>query len=189
MPPMRILLVAPHLGDAHAVESALVEEGHTVVTCTDDVGEPCRGVSHHDECPLESSVDLAVLTPSDPAARTLAEMGAICAARHRVGVVELDVSKPSNRSLYELADDAEREICDGYVATVTDLIRAVHPVEPFDVAISRSDQDVRVRVTLHFNADPITVTGIADRARAAVRRHDRFARVIDVSVVQPARLN
>ena len=181
---MKILLVARQAADAGEVHAALVGEGHTVVTCTDGDGAPCRGVSHFDDCPLESAVDIAVLTPSPNATRSLEEMGSICAARHRVGVIEIDMTQPGDRSIYDLADDAETAICATYADRVTEMLREAFPSGQFDVAVNRCDRDVRVRVTLGFTATPIMITAIADRARAGVRRHDRFATVIDVSVVQ-----
>jgi hypothetical protein len=54
--------------------------------------------------------------------------------------------------------------------------------QQFDVQVERHDRDVHVRVKLGFDASAVTVSAIADRARAGVRRHDRFAQVIDVSV-------
>jgi len=179
---MRILLVADHLDDARAVERSLSEDGHTVTTCNDRFGGPCRSVVDLDDCPLESSMDLAVVARSPHGRRGIEEMGSVCAARHRVGVVEIDPSVPDDRSIYDLADAAEREICHGYAQTVIATLREVLQDDAFDVQVLRHDRDVRVRVALGFDASPTTVSSIADRARAGVRRHDRFAQVIDVSV-------
>lgn len=183
---MKILLVADHPDDAKAVQASLLTDGHTVTTCNDRHGGPCRGVSQLDDCPLEASVDLAVIARSAHERRGIGEMGAVCAARHRVGVVEIDPSEPDDRSLYDLADLAEQQICHDYAATITDLLRQVMPDEPFEVSVRRRDRDVHVTVKLGFAASAIVVSSVADRARAGVRRHDRFAQVIDVSVLQTA---
>jgi len=45
---------------------------------------------------------------------------------------------------------------------------------------------VHVSVLVNCRLDVLTVSAVADRARAGVRRHDRFAQVIDVAVVQGA---
>ena len=186
MAPMKILLVANHPDDALAVEQALTSVGHTVATCNDDHGGPCRGVAHLEECPLDSSVDLAVIARSPEMRRGIEEMGSVCAARQRVGVVELDPTSPADHSLYDLADAAEARICREYEATVEDMVRQTSPDAPFSVTVKRHDRDVHVRLDLGFKASPLGPTALAARARAGVRRHDRFARVIDVSVVQGA---
>ncbi len=179
---MRILLVADHPDDARAVEASLTVDGHTVTTCNDRFGGPCRGVEHFDDCPLESSVDLAVIARSSHGRRGIEEMGSVCASRHRVGVVEIDPSVPDDRSIYELADAAEHDICRGYAAAVHETVQDMLGDEPFDVHVTRRDRDVHVWIRLGFEASPMTVSAVADRARAGARRHDRFAKVIDVSV-------
>ncbi|MFN8020313.1 MAG: response regulator [Acidimicrobiales bacterium] len=181
---MKILLVADHPDDARAVEAALTGDGHTVTTCNDRFGGPCRGVAHLDDCPLESSVDLAVVARSPHGRRGIEEMGSVCAARHRVGVVEIDPSVPDDRSIYDLADAAEHEICLGYAKSVDETVRELLVEQPFEVQVGRHDRDVHVKVQLGFAATPVTVSAVADRARAGVRHHDRFAQVIDVSVRQ-----
>ncbi len=153
---MKILLVADHTDDARVVRASLTGDGHTVTTCNDRSGGPCRGVEHLDDCPLESSVDLAVVARSPHGRRGIEEMGSVCAARHR--------------------------ICRGYAARVATSIHELLQEQSFDVRISRHDRDVHVWIALGFAASPTTVGAVADRARAGVRRHDRFAQVIDVSV-------
>ncbi|MEN9504366.1 MAG: hypothetical protein RI958_292 [Actinomycetota bacterium] len=184
MAPMKIMLVANHPDDALALERALVDEGHSVATCHDDQGAPCRGVAQPDSCPLESSVDLTVIARASGQPRGLDEIGAVCSARHRIGVVEIDPGAPSDLALYELADAAEELICRDYERSVTDTIREIQPDLSMQVAVRRHDRDVRVRVVLRTAAGPLEITAIADRARSGVRRHDRFAQIIDVAVLQ-----
>ncbi len=185
---MKILLVADHPDAASAVERSLREEGHTVTSCNDADGGPCRGVTELATCPLESSVALAVVARAAQTRRGLGEMGSVCATRHRVGVVEIDPEAPHDRSIYDLADEAEAGVRREYVATIRQMLGEMplpsgSAAADIEVAIDRFDGDVRVRLRLPFRATPIEVTAIADRTRAAVRRHDRFARIIDVSVL------
>ncbi len=184
---MRILLVATRPDDATAVETMLVGDGHSVTTCTDSAGRPCRGAEDFDECPLESSVDVTVIARGAGVEQGLAEMGALCAVRHRVGVISIDPDHPTDRSLYDMVDEVERELCADYESTVSELIApAVPPGSQAAVRVLRRDRDVQVSVLLSGRSDAITNAAIADRARAGVRRHDRFANVIDVAVVQSA---
>jgi hypothetical protein len=183
---MKILLVANHPDDARSVESALTEAGHSITTCNDDQGGPCRGVSQLDSCPLESSVDVAVVARSPHSHRGLEEMGAICAARHRIGVVEIDASCPSDQSIYDLSDAAERAICHDYERTIMSTLREAMPDDFLEVEVRRHDRDVQVLVTVAPGATTHEITAVADRARAGVRRHDHFAQRIDVSVRRSA---
>jgi hypothetical protein len=184
---MRILLVATRPEDATAVESTLLGEGHTVTTCSDGNGGPCRGTEHVEQCPLESSVDLAVIARGQGVEPGLLEMGATCAVHHRVGVVEIDPADPPLESLYDLADAAEAAVVAEYEQSVRDLIHRALPAGTVPaVVVTRRDQDVHVSVLVDRRLDALTVSAVADRARAGVRRHDRFAKVIDVAVVQGA---
>jgi hypothetical protein len=54
------------------------------------------------------------------------------------------------------------------------------------IDVTRRDLDVHVSVLVDRRLDALTVSAVADRARAGVRGHDRFAKVIDVAVVQGA---
>lgn len=183
---MRILLVASRPEDAEAVEASLLEHGHTVTSCQDADGSPCRGLVHHELCPLETSVDVAVVARPDGVEPTLAEMGAICAARHRVGVVHIDPTDVRTDALYQLADAAELDVCAAYEAAVRVRLAQVLPasIDPV-ITVTRRDQDVEISLLLDQPVDQLTVAALADRARAGVRGHDPYARVIDVAVVQP----
>jgi hypothetical protein len=184
---MRILLVATRPEDATAVESTLLDEGHTVTTCFDGHGGPCRGAKDVEQCPLESSVDLAVIARAPGVEPGLLEMGATCAVHHRVGVIEIDPADPPIDSLYDLADAAEAAVVADYERSVRDLVeRALPPGAVAVIDVTRRDLDVHVSVLVDRRLDVLTVSAIADRARAGVRRHDRFAQVIDVAVVQGA---
>jgi hypothetical protein len=193
---MKILFVADRADDARAIESLLVGEGHDVTTCHDSSGGPCRGVDDFDDCPLESSMDLAVVARPPHGRRGIEEMGSVCAARHRVGVVEIDPSNPDVRSIVDLADAAEREICLGYAAAVTRAVGELLSDDAFEVAVTRQRRRVSVVISMRSggpssSSRPIsattisatTISAIADRARAGARRHDRAAQVIDVAVV------
>lgn len=183
---MRILLVASRPEDARAVETSLLDEGHTVTSCQDADGGPCRGLHHHELCPLETSVDVAVVARADSDVATLAEMGAICAARHRIGVVQIDPADPRTDSLYHLADVAERKVCAAYEAAVRVRLAQVLPegLDPV-VTVTRRDADIEVSLLLDREVDHLVAAAMADRARAGVRGYDPYARVIDVAVVPP----
>jgi hypothetical protein len=189
---MRILLLASRPEDAQAVEASLLDDGHTVASCQDADGGPCRGLrhhglEHHEGCPLESSVDVAVIARSHGTEPTMAEMGAVCAARHRVGVIRVDPADPRTDSLYELADAAERAVCAAYEASIRLHLARAQPEAPEPiVSVTRHDTDVQVSLVLDRQIDRFLTGALADRARAAVRDYDPYARVIDIVVVPPS---
>lgn len=179
---MKVLLIesSPSVGDE--VRKQLGAEGHEVFHCAHEDGGPCRGVDNHAECPLEQSVDLAILTRPAAASHTLAEMGSVCAERHRVPLVVVDPA--------ELADElptvsvahavAQRVVESGFAAVVRREISHL----PTVVDVRRLADRVVVHVQIPASQDtPAARSAAADRARFAVRTHDPFVQTIDVSVV------
>lgn len=87
---MKLLLIESTPGNANEINASLLADGHEVVTCADEHGGPCRGIDRHVECPMESHIDLTIVAREAGSAHTLAEMGSVCATRHRVPMVEVD---------------------------------------------------------------------------------------------------
>ncbi|MFZ4719797.1 MAG: hypothetical protein ACOYMR_10250 [Ilumatobacteraceae bacterium] len=179
---MKLLLIESTPGNATAIQSDLVADGHEVVSCHDDHGGPCRGVQHHADCPMEQHLDMAIVTRDPRATHTLHEMGSVCAAQHRVPLVEVDPQ--------DVADDlpsvqvahavATRRVEAGYAAAVRQELGNL----PAIVDVRRDLK--RVHVTVQVPASVATasrLSAVADRARFAAREHDPFVSGIDVSVV------
>ena len=86
---MRILMLESHPGVGDAAVAMLTEGGHTIERCeAGDRRYPCRGLAGEGACPLDEYVDVAVLA-QEPGVDYL-EHGAVCAARGRVPVVEIE---------------------------------------------------------------------------------------------------
>jgi hypothetical protein len=179
---MKLLLIESTPGNATAIESELVAEGHEVLTCTDEHGGACRGAEHHRDCPMEQHIDMAIVTRTPSAVHTLAEMGSVCATRHRVPIVTVDPS--------EMADDmpsvavanavATRRVEAGYATAVRNELGHLAAI----VDVRREPN--RIHVTVQVPASDGTsakVSAVADRARHAVREHDPFVGGIDIVVV------
>ena len=185
---MRILLVADDVDDGLAVDAALTADGHDVSSCNDEFGGPCRGLDHIEACPLEHHVDLAVVARAANTRRGLGEMGSLCATRHRVGVIEIDPGQPSGESIAGLHAQAERGICHAYERTIIEALRTSGESEGVFITVARNRGEVRVMVSADAGRSArmssSDVAALADRVRDATRRHDRFARSIDVSVVR-----
>lgn len=184
---MKVLLIESAPGAAGSLAHQLVDEGHTVVSCNDDHGGPCRGVSDHVDCPLHEHVDLAVVARRQGAVATLNEMGSVCASQRRVPIVEVDPASVADEmpSVEVAGAVAARRVEAGYVAAVRHEIALVAPDVHPDVSVHRSPGRVHVTLDLAAGTTP-TASALADRARHAVRTYDPFVAGIDVSVVTHA---
>jgi len=179
---MRLLLIESAPGNAHQIRADLLHEGHDVLSCDDGHGGPCRGVDHHEDCPLERHVDMAIVARTQSDAHTLAEMGSVCAQRHRVPLVEVDP--------FDVADDmpsvavanalATRRVEATYAAAVRAELR--HLAAIVDVRRAPNRIHATVQVPASQGATGQQVAAIADRARHALREHDQFVGQIDVAV-------
>jgi len=178
---MRVLLVESTPGNGAGTAAWLQRNGHETATCFDPPhGLACRGVENHDDCPLSRHADLAVLVSDlDSGTRTLTEMGAVCALRHRVRLVELvepddaELDAELDAIIGNAADDAL-----GYEWAVEAALS-----EDTTVQVTRSSDRVHVQLGLAPGTPRERVPMIVDRANRAVRAYDPFVKVIDVAVM------
>ncbi|MEA3186009.1 MAG: hypothetical protein QOC57_757 [Ilumatobacteraceae bacterium] len=178
---MDVLLIESSPGIASTLQHRLIRDGHDVVSCNDSDGGPCRGVESSESCPLDRHVDIAVLARERGAAPSLNEMGSVCALRHRVPMLTLypgDEFGPGV-STEVAAAVAQREVEAGYVAAIRRQLG--HVVG--QITVVREHSRIHVTLTVAEIASARAMSMIADRARQAVREHDRHTPVVDVSVV------
>ena len=178
---MKLLLIESSVGDGTAIGAHLAAAGHDVLSCTDEHGGPCRGIDRHADCPLEQHIDLAIVARDPAGPRTLAEMGSVCATRHRVPMVELDPQQVdgelSNVTVASALAKHTTELA--YVTAVRDELSHL----PAIVDVDRTPHRIQVNVQVPARYDsPQKLSAIADRARHAVRQHDPYVKSIDVSV-------
>lgn len=178
---MKLLLIESTPGNASEIGAHLTAEGHDVVACADEHGGPCRGVTTHADCPLEGHIDLTIVAREAGSAHTLAEMGSVCASRHRVPMVEVD---PSNviddlPSVTVATAVAKRGVEAGFAAAIRHELGHL----PALVEVSRSAGRIHATVQVPASQGSTEkISAVADRARHAVRSHDPFVKNIDVSV-------
>lgn len=178
---MDVLLIESSPGIAASLQHRLIRDGHEVVSCTDSHGGPCRGVERNESCPLEHHIDIAVLARGRDTAPSLNEMGSVCALRHRVPLVTLypgDEFGPG-ASTEIAAAVARRELEAGYVAAIRRQLG--HIVG--DITVVREHSRIHATLSVSEVANAQAINWIADRARDAVREHDRHTPVIDISIV------
>jgi hypothetical protein len=192
---MRVLLVESTPGNAEAVRAWLEESGHETATCFEPTaalagpgGLGCRGVDHPEDCPLDRPTDLAVLVRDfDGGARSLTEMGAVCALRHRVHLVELTEPDPHDLDATMLAvvSEAHTDAPGGaYAEVVRAALAELDTLGGADVGVrvTRSPDRVHVMLDVPTAVDDRVLPMTVDRASRAVRGHDPFVKVIDVGV-------
>jgi len=185
---MRLLLIESTPGTGSAIEADLLAQGHEVVSCNDEHGGPCRGIDDHRECPLETHVDMTIVARAGTTERTLGEMGAVCATRHRVPLVEVDTDDPTGGlpSVAVASAVATRRV----EAACADAVRAELGDVPAVVEVRREPDRVHVSIQVpQRTRTQSKVSAMADRARHAVREHDQFVSCIDVSVVSYPDIN
>lgn len=184
---MRVLLVESTPGNAREVADWLRSAGHETATCFEaPVGFGCRGVANHDDCPLGAHTDAALLV-RDFAGRdhTLTEMGAVCALRHRVPVVEL--MEPNGTDLdttmLSVLEDVRLQSTnrDYVIAALEALARIPNlDITRLNITVTRDENRVHAMVEIPADVDDKQVPLIVDWVGRALRDHDRYAKVIDV---------
>jgi hypothetical protein len=193
-------MLESHPGVANAAVARMTEAGHTIVRCdTADRRYPCRGLTAGGECPLDEHVDVAVLVQE--VGTTHLEHGAVCAARSRVPVVEVDGSGIPQRLPITswaaavdpgLLDECQRAARDGraHAQAVKDRLVVLGVVTPAEleqpdgtVAIAVERDANRLRLTIEL-ADPVRdrQPEIVRTATQALRDFDRRSAVIDVAI-------
>ncbi|MGB8861174.1 MAG: hypothetical protein WCC60_18095 [Ilumatobacteraceae bacterium] len=179
---MKLLLIESTPGNANEIGANLVADGHQVVTCADEHGGPCRGATTHAECPMEGHIDLTIVAREHGSAHTLAEMGSVCATRHRVPMVEVDPSQVDDElpSVTVANAVAKRAVEAGYATAIRHELGHL----PALVEVERLPGRIHVTVQVPTSEGSTPkLSAVADRARHAVRSHDPYVDGIDVSVV------
>ena len=171
----------------------LTDEGMSVHTCHDDAWG-CAGL--RDECPFDlTPVDAAVAIA--PPGEALDPQGVACAQRARVPLVT--VGGMEGDPVHRLADAELTAVDDSVAVIVASAARTANrhrrAIEEASTEFLREGEQLSVDVqrtatTLHvsiggrFSEERIST--IADQVHTAVRRFDRSASVIDVSVDRDA---
>ena len=197
---MRVLVLESHAGVANAAVGRMTEAGYTIVRCdTADRRSPCRGLAAGGECPLDEHVDVAVLVQEMGTCHV--EHGAVCAARSRVPVVEIDEGDIAQRLPITswtavagpgLLDECERAAHDGraHAQAVEDRLVVLGVVSPAEldqpdgtvaIAVERGANQLRMTIELADSARDRQAE-IVRAATQALRDFDRRPAVIDIAV-------
>lgn len=178
---MRILFVESRPSLGLEIADSLRAAGHEVVGCHDPDGlGPCTAASSGGPCPLDVPVDVAVVARLAQQEPTLEEMGGVCAERHRVPVVRVD---PRHVGNVVATVEASAAVARSYTASMCAVaVRAALADVDLDVHATHGVDRWVVSIRVSEPIDDDRRWAIADRARAAVRGFDAYAKVIDIAV-------
>lgn len=102
---MRVLVIEDTIGNSVDIVLDLVEAGHRVVRCQPIGGtvEPCAGLTGN-ACPLDERVDVTVQVHDGDEELTLRELGAVCAGRAGIPIVNVGRARSRVATVCTTAD-------------------------------------------------------------------------------------
>jgi hypothetical protein len=196
---MRVLLVDGDHREGDIVASQLDERGHDVVRCFGpDDDHLCRGVALRQECPVDSgSVDVALLVRSESGPPLLREMGAVCALRHRIPVVEAHAHgdapftgwvTPTGAGVVEAVEEVAADDLLGHAAAVEIVLGDVPAVVRMGslpgVTVRRETGRLLLTLTVPSTMDDLDRNSVVTWAVRALREYDPYEPVCDVVLVE-----
>ena len=194
---MRILLVDGDRSEASVLAGQLGERGHEVVRCfPDGDGSLCVGVDHPESCPVESlGCDVALVVREASARPALREMGAICAVRRHIPLIEACAnsdspfsgwSTPTGTAIVEAVEDFDSGFRPSLVAAVESKLAGLPAVERLGrvptVAVRRKDSALQLSITLPAEASRTDEESIVTWAVRALREADPHSLSADVTI-------
>jgi len=193
---MRILLVDGDRSEGAVLAGQLGERGHDVVRCFPPEGDSvCVGASDPALCPVESlGSDVAPVVRDPAAVAGLREMGAVCAIRRHIPLVEArpDGASPSGRwstptgtAVVEASEDFDSGARPGLVAAVEERLASLPAVTRLGrlptMAIRRQGTHLLMSLTLPPDASRADEESIITGAVRTLRELDPHALTADVT--------
>lgn len=198
---MRILLVDGDRSEGAVLAGQLGERGHEVVHCFPPEGHSvCVGAADPAQCPVESlGCDVALLVRDSGREPGLREMGAVCAIRRHIPLVEAcpDLagpesspygrwSTPTGTAVVEAVENLDSGMRPNLVAAVEDRLSQLPAVIRLGrlptVAIRRQGTRLLLSLTLPPQATRADEECIVTWAVRALRELDPHALTVDVTV-------
>lgn len=198
-PHMRILLVDGDRSEGSVLAGQLGERGHEVVRCFPESGqELCVGVDHPDRCPVESlGCDVALVVRNVVDEPALREMGAVCAVRRHIPLVEARAddhspfaswSTPSGTAVVEAVEDFDSGVRPRLVQAVESKLASLPAVQRLGriptVAVRRKGTSLFMTISLPNAATRAEEDSIVTWAVRALREADPHSSSADVSITR-----
>lgn len=194
---MRILLVDGVRSETSILAGQLGERGHDVVRCfPDGVDSMCVGVDHPERCPVESlGCDVAVVVRDRAERPTLREMGAVCAVRRHIPLVEVrpdsdspfsSWSTPTGSAVVEAVEDFDSGFRPALVAAVESKLAGIPAVERLGriptVAVRCKESALQLSISIPSEASRVDEEAIVIWAVRALREADPHSSTADVTI-------
>ena len=194
---MRILLVDGEQVEAATLAGQLGARGHQIVRCFPETGSGlCAGVENPECCPVESlGCDVALVVRDSDRDATLREMGAICAVRRHIPLVEASPvpSSPfagwataSGTNVVEAVEEFDSGSRPTLVAAVESKLAVLPAIERLGriptVAVRQLGASLHLSISLPPEATRADENSIVTWAVRGLREADPHARTADVTI-------
>ncbi len=198
--PLNLLIMESHVGAADLAAEQLQAEGHTVHRCHDGDGTafPCIGVAEPDGCPIDQSVDVALLVRRGVGPTpTPLEDGVPCALRAGIPVVEdgTDLLDPYAEFITtrvgtgeSIVDACERAVTEAMAPLESEVAAALVPfleangLGAGDCPVEMESRGDLLRIHLHTGGmEPMLTGQLSVKAADTVRAMRRTWSSIEVT--------
>lgn len=194
---MRILLVDGDQSEGVVLAGQLGERGHDVVRCFPPEGHSlCVGARDSSKCPVESlGCDVALVVRDAETEPGLREMGAICAIRRHIPVIEAcaeskspyaDWSTPAGTAVIEAVEEFDTGARPGLVTAIESRLATLPAVIRLGkmptIAVRYQGTRLMMNITLPPGTTPAEEESIITWAVRSLREEDPHALTADVSV-------
>ena len=172
---MRILLVDGDKSEGVVLAGQLSERGHDVVRCFPLEGHAlCVGASDSSKCPVESlGCDVALVVRDAEVEPGLREMGAICAIRRHIPIIE---------AVEDFDTGARPGLVTAIEARLATLPAVIRLGQLPTIAVRHVGSRLLMNITLPPGATPAEEESIVTWAVRCLREQDPYALTADVSV-------
>ena len=181
---MRILVVDADAGKSAKVVDTLGARGHEVVTCFPNDDRMCVGARDSSQCPVESlGCDVTVVFRDPAAAPQLREMGAICASRRHVPLIDSASTGGDIVSAVEGFDTGSRpRLVDLVERRLADLPVVVRLGRVPTVSVRHVGDGLTMTIDLPPGISRDEEDSIVTWAARALRENDPYSLTADVVV-------
>ena len=194
---MRILLVDGDRSEGVVLAGQLGERGHDVVRCFPPEGHSlCVGAKDASMCPVESlGCDIALVVRDAETELGLREMGAVCAIRRHIPVIEAyaeskspfaDWSTPAGTAVIEAVEDFDTGARPSLVTAIESRLATLPAVIRLGklptIAVRQKGSQLLLSITLPPGANAAEEESIVTWAVRCLRENDPHALTADVSV-------
>jgi len=194
---MRILLVDGDQSEGVVLAGQLGERGHEVVRCFPPEGHTlCVGASDSSKCPVESlGCDVALVVRDAEAEPGLREMGAICAIRRHIPLIEARGeskspyaawSTPAGTAVIEAVEEFDTGVRPRLVTAIESRLATLPAVIRLGkmptIAVRHQGTQVLLNITLPPGATAVEEESIVTWAVRCLRERDPHSLTADVSV-------